>query len=192
MRAAYASSAGLSLEMLGYYSDQPGSQRSPLPESMGIPTPPRGDFLALVGVKRHQRFTRALAQAMQAAEPQAPLLVLDAFVVPPPDILRSDHAQLLIRGWPGAMLTDTANFRNPHYHQPTDTVQTLDIARLARAIAQIAGGIDALANPTPTLRQPTGDEPQSPDEPSPPGTPRLDRPDQPTVDPSVSGDRLDR
>jgi hypothetical protein len=29
------------------------------------------------------------------------------------------------------MLTDTANFRNPHYHSPSDTPETLDYDFLA-------------------------------------------------------------
>jgi hypothetical protein len=44
------------------------------------------------------------------------------------------------------MLTDTAFLRNPHYHQPSDTPETLDysfMAQVARtviaAVAQMAG-----------------------------------------------------
>ena len=150
----------VSIEMIGYYSDEPGSQQSPLPPSMDAEQSDRGDFLALVGVKRHQEFTQALAQAMRQAEPEAKLLVLDTFVVPPPDIMRSDHAPFIIRGWPGAMLTDTANFRNPHYHQPTDTVETIDAPRFARAISQIIAATDALANPDAPANQ---DDPQRED-----------------------------
>lgn len=137
----------ISLEMLGYYSDEPGSQRSPLPPMDGFEQPDRGDFLAILGVKRHQSFSRALAGAMLAAEPEAKVLPIDMFVVPPPDLMRSDHAEFLIRGWPGVMLTDTANFRNPHYHQASDTVDTIDEERFVRAISQIIGAADRLANP---------------------------------------------
>ena len=138
---------GVSVEMLGYYSDEPGSQRSPLPPMEGFQPPERGDFLALLGVRRHQAFTQTLTKAMLEAEPQAKVLTIDMFLVPPPDLLRSDHAEWLIRGWPGAMLTDTANFRNPHYHQATDTVETIDGPRFARAVSQIIGATDTMANP---------------------------------------------
>ncbi len=138
---------GISMDMLGYYSDEPGSQQSPLPPMEGVQSPDRGDFLAVLGVKRHQAFTQGLAAAMLEAEPEANVIAIDMFVVPPPDILRSDHAEFLIRGWPGAMLTDTANFRNPHYHQPTDTVGTIDADRFARAVSQIIGAVDRLADP---------------------------------------------
>lgn len=138
----------VSIEMLGYYSDEEGSQRSPLPPGMTDGTLDRGDFLALVGIKRHQQFTQDLTQAMLESEPEAKVVTLDMFVVPPPDIMRSDHAEFIIRDWPGAMLTDTANFRNPHYHRPSDTPETIDARRFARAISQIVGATDLMANPT--------------------------------------------
>jgi hypothetical protein len=43
-----------------------------------------------------------------------------------PHVLRSDHAPFWERGRPALMWTDTAEFRNPHYHRPTDTPDTLD------------------------------------------------------------------
>ena len=147
---------GVSVEMLGYYSDEPGSQQSPLPPGIGGDDLDRGDFLALLGVRRHQRFTQDLTRAMLQSEPEAKVVTLDMFVVPPPDILRSDHAEFLIRDWPGAMLTDTANFRNPHYHMPTDTPETIDAERFARAISQIVGAVDLMANPTSWAKQKEG------------------------------------
>lgn len=149
---------GISLDLLGYYSDEPGSQRSPLPPIDGVEQPDRGDFLALVGIRRHQAFTQDFSRFMREAEPDAPVVVIDMFVVPPPDILRSDHAEFLIRGWPGAMLTDTANFRNPHYHKPTDTVETIDRERFVRAIGQIVGATDAMLNPSRAKRVPAPSE----------------------------------
>jgi aminopeptidase YwaD len=44
-----------------------------------------------------------------------------------PDTRRSDHAAFWYYGYPALMLTDTANFRNPHYHRSTDTLETLDL-----------------------------------------------------------------
>ncbi len=138
----------VSIDMIGYYSDEPGSQTSPLPAGVTEQPLDRGNFLALLGIRRHQEFTQDLTRAMLEAEPEAGVVTLDMFVVPPPDIMRSDHAEFLIRGWPAAMLTDTANFRNPHYHKATDTIETIDQARFARAISQLVGATDLLANPT--------------------------------------------
>jgi aminopeptidase YwaD len=43
------------------------------------------------------------------------------------DTGRSDHAPLWDAGYPAIMATDTANMRNPHYHQPSDQIETLDL-----------------------------------------------------------------
>jgi len=43
-----------------------------------------------------------------------------------PDTLRSDHAPFWYQGVGAVLLTDTANLRTPHYHQPSDTPATLD------------------------------------------------------------------
>lgn len=37
-------------------------------------------------------------------------------------------------GWKGLMVTDTAPFRNPHYHRPTDLPATLDYDRMSRVV----------------------------------------------------------
>ena len=56
-----------------------------------------------------------------------------------PDTRRSDHAAFWHYGYPAVMLTDTANFRNPNYHQPTDTLETLDVVfmeKIATAVTE--------------------------------------------------------
>jgi aminopeptidase YwaD len=56
-----------------------------------------------------------------------------------PDTRRSDHAAFWDAGFPAVMLTDTANFRNPHYHRPSDTIETLDLDFMAA----VADGVTA-------------------------------------------------
>ena len=51
-------------------------------------------------------------------------------------LARSDHVPFWEREIPAVMWTDTAEFRNPHYHQATDTPETLDYGFL-RAVTQI-------------------------------------------------------
>src|SRR5262249_593655 len=48
------------------------------------------------------------------------------------DIRRSDNSSFWDQGYPALMLTDTSYLRNPHYHQPTDTPETLDYKRMAQ------------------------------------------------------------
>lgn len=137
----------ISLEMLGYYSDAPGSQRSPLPATDAFTPPSTGNFLALVGLERHQVFSQALVAAMHDAEPSLPVLAVDFLPIAPPDFARSDHAPFLAAGLPGVMLTDTANFRNRHYHTKSDTIDTLDMARLTLACKAVVGAAHRLGGP---------------------------------------------
>ena len=121
------------LEMVGYASREPGSQRNPLP---GIEVPDVGDFLGVVGSHGSRRI---LDHVLGAAGGHAvPVLGLHLPDVPLERIegishhlLRSDHAPFWREGLPALMWTDTAEFRNPHYHRPTDTPETLDYGFLA-------------------------------------------------------------
>ncbi|MBL8757077.1 MAG: M20/M25/M40 family metallo-hydrolase [Phycisphaerae bacterium] len=136
----------LSLEMLGCYSDAPGSQAVPF-KIPGLDLPTVGDFIALAGVLQGRPAIRQLAEQMRLAEPGAKTFVFDFSPIAPPDLLRSDHAPFLLRGIPAVMVTDTANFRNPHYHQPTDEVETIDLPRFAKTVSALAGAVHALAGP---------------------------------------------
>lgn len=138
----------ISLEMLGYYSDAPGSQKSPIQEIKGVFTPPTvGDFLAAVTLSTHSAFCRRVAAAMESAAPGLKIFPFDVLPLPVPDMVRSDHAPFLAAGVPAIMLTDTANFRNPNYHKASDTVATIDPARFTLAARGLAGAVEALAEP---------------------------------------------
>jgi hypothetical protein len=54
-----------------------------------------------------------------------------------PQTRRSDHASFWDAGYPAVMLTDTANFRNPHYHRESDIVDTLNFEFLSNVIATV-------------------------------------------------------
>ena len=58
----------------------------------------------------------------------------------------SDHWSFWETGYPAVMITDTAPFRNPNYHKPTDTVETLDLKRLTAAVQATQAAIVQLAN----------------------------------------------
>jgi Zn-dependent M28 family amino/carboxypeptidase len=141
----------VTLEMLGYYSDKPNSQRSPVPPIEGVFEPPTvGDFLAVATTRSHADFATRFHDAMRASEPQKKLFLATFFPdlpLTPRDILRSDHAPFLVLGMPGVMLTDTSNFRNPHYHLPSDTIETLDLDRLTLAARAVVGAAYSLAEP---------------------------------------------
>ncbi len=61
------------------------------------------------------------------------------------DFGRSDHKAFWDHGLPAILVNDTANFRNPHYHRPTDTPETLDYERLADIVAATAVTVERVA-----------------------------------------------
>lgn len=146
----------MSIEMLGYYSDQEGSQRIPPDITLPawIPKPTKGDWIGMAGIAKHQAFSQAMAKSMRAHAPKLKLLVGDFFAVAPPDLRRSDHWPFLEAGIPAVIFADTAELRNPNYHQPTDTVETLDLDRFTLVVRGLAGAIADLANPADTLPEP--------------------------------------
>lgn len=136
----------ISLEMLGYYTDAEGSQKSPIPAIKGIFEPPTvGNFIAVTGIKKHQAFSGKLGRVMGEAQDKVPVMMADMFPIAPPDLLRSDHAPFLLEGVPAVMITDTANFRNGNYHKATDTVETIDAARFGAVVVALDKAIRELS-----------------------------------------------
>ena len=112
------------LECVGYARDEEGSQR--IPPGVPIAVPTVGNFLAIIGNQSSSSLTMAVEQAMRPHLPVLPLIVPGNGELLP-DTRRSDHTPFWEHGFPAVMLTDTANFRNPHYHRPTDTIETLNL-----------------------------------------------------------------
>lgn len=128
-----------SLDMLGYFTDEPNSQKSPLRAIEGVFEPPTvGDFIAMGGILRHREFSRRLGGLMVAGAPGLKVLVADFLPFAPPDMLRSDHAPFLAAGIPAVIISDTANFRSEHYHTASDTPETLDKERFTLVVRGLA------------------------------------------------------
>ncbi len=133
----------ISLEMLGFRSHEPGSQSYPAfidPAQY----PDRGDFIAVVGNEVSRHLTSGLSAAMRGSVPTLPVidLVLPGRAEQFPDVRRSDHAPFWDLGFSAVMVTDTANFRNPNYHQPTDVLETLDLDFIRDAAQGIASYLE--------------------------------------------------
>jgi len=132
----------LSLEMLGCYRDEPRSQT--YPPFLKWFYPGRGNFIAFVSNLRSRRALAAFTRAFRAqSDFPAERLAAPALV---PGVSWSDQLSFWRAGYPALMVTDTAFYRYPHYHRPTDTPERLaypEMARvvegLARALAQLAG-----------------------------------------------------
>ncbi len=130
------------LECVGYASLQQGSQQTPPGLPISIPT--IGDFLGVIGNERSQALTVSVTHAMKPHLPIIPLIV-PGHGEQLPDTRRSDHTSFWEHGFPAVMLTDTANFRNPHYHRPTDTLDTLNLDFLASVADGVTAAVMALA-----------------------------------------------
>lgn len=142
----------MSLESVGFFSAEPGSQRLPAGARWTMPEAAhtvrrrghRGDFTLIV----HRSSSRILADTWSRAaaaaspvlptvllrdpRPDGPLGAVAGLAVPALGNLdRSDHSPFWNNKIPAVMLTSTANFRNPYYHRPGDTADTLDYQRLA-------------------------------------------------------------
>lgn len=136
------------LDLVGFASSVPGSQKS----VKGITLPDRGDFLFVIGNEN----SSAMAQQMVAMGNTFGLAKLVGVIAPGDGtyffssaFMRSDDGLLWFRGVPTLFLTDGADFRNPNYHKPTDTPETLDPVFLARNTRALAAAVALFAEVQP-------------------------------------------
>jgi len=134
-------------EMIGYYSDEPGSQ--PLPDSslVGL-VPTVGNFIGVIGRPENGEFNQAFYQAM-AKDSEIEVVGIGLPDQHFPSALSglvgmSDQRNYWKFGYPALMINDTSFVRNPHYHQVTDTMDTLDFDRLTQAVNSAYRGIVGL------------------------------------------------
>ncbi|TWT32577.1 M28 family metallopeptidase [Blastopirellula retiformator] len=134
----------LCLEMVGYFRDDPNSQKIPdtMPKIFHPLFPTVGNFLAAVGNlsswKLNWQFRRGFKQGSQ--------LPLWSLNLPEKihEIRRSDNSSFWDQGYPALMLTDTSFLRNPNYHQMTDTPDTLDYERMTEVALGVAAAVRRL------------------------------------------------
>lgn len=115
----------ISLEMLGYIDPQLGSQQ--YPSKLAYFYPSTGDFIALLGNLRSIPTLAKLSSHMKYCGAPCEWLPVPLRGTMLPDTRRSDHASFWDQGYSALMVTDTANLRNPHYHKPSDTIETLNL-----------------------------------------------------------------
>jgi Zn-dependent M28 family amino/carboxypeptidase len=128
--------AAISLETLGYYRDEPGSQHYPAPFDRLYPD--RGNFVAFVGdLGSRGLVRRALGTFRSHAHFPSEGVSAPGFIE---GVYWSDHWSYAQIGAPALMVTDTALFRYPYYHTGQDTPDRIDYERLARVVE----GIDAV------------------------------------------------
>jgi hypothetical protein len=127
------------LEMVGYTCRQPGCQRYPFPLGL-FGYPKQGDFIGIVGNFGSRSFSRRLVDSFRRNQdlPVVSLTVpLDGWILPA--VRLSDHASFWDKGFAAVMVTDSAFFRNPHYHLPSDTMDKLDLDFMAQLVKSLTG-----------------------------------------------------
>ena len=132
----------LIFDCIGYYDTRPGSQMT-IP---GLPSPTTGDFLAIIGNDDSLDMATDLHQLNERLR----LMNLVSIIAPgngtsvvpiSATLMRSDNAPFWYKGHRALFLTDTANFRNPNYHQASDTLDTLSPELFRRAVQVSAAGL---------------------------------------------------
>ena len=122
------------LEMVGYTSNE---QAYPLVlKWMGYPS--KGNFIGIVGNRKSKKFGQSIFQSFKKNEQ----LPVETLFVPfngriLPDTRLSDHSPFWDAGLFAVMITDTAFFRNPNYHTPKDTFDTLDYFFMAELVKSL-------------------------------------------------------
>lgn len=137
-------SAMVSLETVGFTDVRPGGQKYPL--GLRWFYPDHGNFIGVIGNWRSslllKRFSSHMRRVPQLAVETLTVLG-NGFLLP--QVRLSDHAPFWDLGYPALLVTDTAFFRNPHYHAPSDTLQTLDLDFMASVcqgvVLAVLGGL---------------------------------------------------
>jgi hypothetical protein len=126
--------AMICLEMVGYTCREPGCQSYPFP-LMFFGYPKEGKFIGIVGNFASRGLTRNLFESFQKIQGlQAIKLTVPFNGWIMPAVRLSDHASFWDEGYQAVMITDSAFFRNPHYHLPSDRMDTLDFRFMAELV----------------------------------------------------------
>lgn len=130
--------AMISLEMIGYYSDAPGSQEYPIPELEQM-YPDKGNFILVAGRDQDAALVNALDEVMSAR------CTTDVQqIIAPPQLQGmdfSDHLNYWEAGITAAMITNTAFYRNKAYHTAQDTPDRLNYNKMADVIKGLHGAL---------------------------------------------------
>lgn len=118
------------LEMIGYYTNKPNSQR--YPPFLGLFYPNKGNFICAIGNFPSRELVKEVIKGFKK-QAQFPI---ESFTGP--GIIQgvdfSDHWSFWKEGYPAVMVTDTAFYRNPHYHSSSDTYEKLNYESMAEVI----------------------------------------------------------
>ena len=151
--------AMLCLECIGYYTEQPGSQKYPFPFNLMYPS--TGNFIGFVSNFASGKLLHTVVTSFRE-KCQFPS---EAGAVPEmvPGVTWSDQWSFWQQGYPAIMITDTAPFRYPYYHEPEDTPDKISYDHLTRVLSGLEHVIADLTELTPAVdKNIRAAQPQSP------------------------------
>jgi len=131
------------LESIGYFSDEPDSQTFPIGFLKWF-YPTTGNFIAVVSNLRSHAIGRDIRDLMKSGSGIEVQQLTAPSLLPGVDF--SDHLYFWKHGYRAVMITDSAFYRNPHYHEATDTIDTLDFDRMAEVVKGVCSAIIALSD----------------------------------------------
>lgn len=133
----------ISLEMIGFFTDEAESQQYPVP-ALAYLYPSEGDFIAVVSRLDQRTLTGKVKRSMKQIEE----LPVYSFVGPVSlnGIDFSDHRNYWKFDMPAVMVTNTAFFRNEHYHESGDTADRLDYDRMQQVVDAVILAVLDLAD----------------------------------------------
>ena len=132
----------ISLETIGYFSNEPNTQNFPVP-GLGAIYPTTGNFIAFVGnISSRALVRQALGIFRQHASLRSEGTALPASV---PGVGWSDHWAFWQHGYPAIMITDTAPFRYPWYHARNDSPEKLEYDSMTRLVSALQSVVGELA-----------------------------------------------
>lgn len=131
----------ISLEMIGFFKDGKKTQSYPI-GLLSLFYGNKGNYITLVKKFGAGKFTRKFCREFKSTK----AIRTKKFAGPPalPGIDFSDHLNYWKFGYSALMITDTAFYRNKNYHEETDTMETLDIPRMAKVIDGVFASLTAL------------------------------------------------
>ncbi|MFV1994448.1 MAG: M28 family peptidase [Verrucomicrobiales bacterium] len=135
--------AMLCFDTLGYYTDEPDSQK--YPEAIAGKYPSTGNFVAFVSDIDSGLLLAEVVSAFEGATDFP--CIHGAFPAEVPGVSWSDHWSFWQAGYPAVLATDTAPFRYPWYHAPGDLPDKIDFARFTEVVRGLEGVVRELASP---------------------------------------------
>jgi Zn-dependent M28 family amino/carboxypeptidase len=130
-----------SLEMLGYCCQKANSQT--YPPGLERFYPNQGNFIAFIGNFNTTVETRFFSRQMRHSGTPSEWLSVPFSGTMLPETRLSDHSPFWDEGYKAIMVTDTSFLRNPHYHQPSDRIETLDLDFLTGVCQGLIAGLKA-------------------------------------------------